>query len=234
VNNLNATFNLKNAMPIIKSIVNYETGQIITQISRKSHPKMIESEQKSYQNVLGYVELVDLREKALRYIEVPKQLPNVNKHHTEAWQSYSFLSATNEAEFLIDVSSTKPGNLYTLDFNGNLHEWETSVTNLVRSLDDWKRLILSKNSQPLKLELFKESPRTDFDNMKPPTHGKVDEKNEPHVGGNTWAGEDLHFIVLLMICLMIYFVLLSLFIFSSKSYILVINYIRFLRRHWRY
>lgn len=25
-------------------------------------------------------------------------------------------------------------------------------------------------------------------NVSSPKHGKVDEKNEPHVGGNTWAG----------------------------------------------
>ena len=172
---------LKHLQPILKSIVDLEKMQILTQLTRHQRP------QPSLSNPLGYLEILDLNEKNIRYLEIPRILNNNNRGN-EAWQSYNHLNVTNEAEFLVDVSPSKIGNVYTLDFYGNLNEWETSKLALARSLDDWQKMIMSQEKQELKLEIFKDSPNTKLKEFKGPKHGKVDEKNAPHVGGNQWAG----------------------------------------------
>jgi hypothetical protein len=176
-------FKLKALMPILKTVVNYDTNQILTQVTRKSKPKSIQT---LSNNCLGYLELIDLNDKNIRYLEVPR--PSANSARNDMWQSYTHLSATNETEFLFDVSANKSGGLYTLDFYGNLKEWETSKMSLQRSLDDWQKLVMDKESRNLKLEFFKDSPNKELREFKGPKHGKVDENNEPHVGGNQWAG----------------------------------------------
>ena len=182
-------FKLKNITPIVKSIVDFENNQIVTQITRYVRPNQLNEEDpaKHASNSLGYMELVDLNENKIRYLEIPRPPPNSNNSH-EAWRSYDHINVTNEAEYLVDLSPTKKGNIYTLDFYGNIHEWETSSMNLKRSLDEWKKLIMDQQNKELKIEVFKDSPNSKLKEFKGPKHGKVDENNEPHVGGNTWAG----------------------------------------------
>ena len=176
-------FKLKALIPILKSIVNYESNQILTQVTRDSKPKSISS---LSTKCIGFIELVDLKEKNVRYFEIPQ--PSSQSLRNDAWQSYTHLSVTNEAEFFFDTSASKAGNFYTLDFYGNLKEWETSKLALKRSLDDWQKLILDKEAHELKIEVFKDSPNKELKDFKGPKHGKVDTKNAPHVGGNQWAG----------------------------------------------
>ena len=182
--NSNEHLKLKNLQPILKSIVDLSKMQILTQLTRHQRPEMLS--QQSISNSLGYLEIIDLNEKNIRYLEIPR----MSNHSTrnESWQSYNHLNVTNEAEFLIDLSQTKKGNIYTLDFFGNLNEWETSKLVLTRSLDEWQKIIMDRESKELKLEIFKESPNKALKDFKGPKHGKVDEKNAPHIGGNQWAG----------------------------------------------
>lgn len=111
------------------------------------------------------------------------------KERNEPWRSYMSFSNTNEAEFLFDLSHVKPGCVYTLDFNGTLSAWETSRSDLERSLDEWQKLVAHRDQQGLKIEMFNESPNKELKEFKGPKHGKVDAENKPHVGGNTWAGK---------------------------------------------
>jgi hypothetical protein len=183
-----SNFKLKALTPILKSVVNYDANQVLTQVPRSSKPKSI---QNLSNNCLGYLELIDLNDKNLRYLEVPR--PSANSLKNDVWQSYTHLSATNETEFLFDVSPTKAGGVYTLDFYGNLKEWETSKLGLQRSLDEWQKLVVDNQTKGLKLEVFKDSPNKELRDFKGPKHGKVDENNDPHVGGNQWAGIFLAF-----------------------------------------
>jgi len=175
---------LKNLQPILKTIVDLGKMQILTQLTRHQRPQTLG--QNSISNPLGYIELIDLNEKNMRYLEIPRMTNSSTRN--ESWQSYNHLNVTNEAEFLIDLSPTKQGNIYTLDFHGNLNEFETSKLILTRSLDEWQKIIMDRESKELKLEVFKESPNKKLKEFKGPKHGKVDEKNAPHVGGNQWAG----------------------------------------------
>ena len=59
--------------------------------------------------------------------------------------------------------------------------WETGVANLERSMNEWRRMIGGDDD----LELRYRESGADVDS---PKHGKIDQDNAPHVGGNTWAG----------------------------------------------
>ena len=180
----NNNLKLKSMIPIAKSIMNYDGNQLITQISRYGRPEH-ESLNLS-KNCLGYVEVTDFNDKSIRYLEIPK--PVSSNGNREAWNSFSHLNVSNETEFLVELSPTKSGNLYTLDFYGNLNEWETGTMNLKRSLDDWQKLVMRRESEKLNIDVFNQSRNTELKEFNGPKHGKVDEKNELHHGGNTWAG----------------------------------------------
>ena len=128
--------------------------------------------------------MIDLEEKKIRYLEVNKT-SNSNREN-----DYGYLNVINEAEFLVELSPTKRGNFYTLDFNGNLNEWETNKMKLDKSLDEWQKMIMDRESAKLEIEFFKESPNTQLKEFKGPKHGKVDANNDPHVGNAIFSFYD--------------------------------------------
>lgn len=81
------------------------------------------------------------------------------------------------------ASAKSNQDLVTVDAGGCVRLWETSFVNIERSLGDWRRMVGSDNDR---LQITKE--RYSGLDVSNPKHGKIDEKNEPHVGGNTWAG----------------------------------------------
>lgn len=81
------------------------------------------------------------------------------------------------------ASLTSNEGLVTIDAGGCVRLWETSITNIEKSLGAWRKMIGSGEE---KLQITKE--RYSGLDVGGPKHGKVDEKNEPHVGGNMWAG----------------------------------------------
>lgn len=184
--------NLGALVPNVRSIVDFESSQLITQIPHKFKPKRLDSNHApspSLDGLLGYLELVDLSHKEVKYLPVVS--PSQDKNRNEPWRSYMSFSDTNEAEFLFDLSPTKPGCVYTLDFNGTLSAWETSRNDLEKSLDEWQKLVAHREQDGLKIEVFKDSPNKELKDFNGPKHGKVDPENMPHFGGNTWAGNNL-------------------------------------------
>lgn len=165
---------IKSQVPLLKSIIDYDKKIIITQVSNESRPILKDF----YENTLGLIELIDLEEKTIKYLQVPKPF---NFSNLDSWD---LKSGQNESEFLLDASKDF---VYSLDFYGNLHQWEVDKTQLSISLDKWKKMVQSYSSK-LNLEYFKESPNKELKEFNGPKHGKIDEKNAPHVGGNTWAG----------------------------------------------
>ena len=73
-------------------------------------------------------------------------------------------------------------SIETFDFNGNLSEWETNSMSLKRSLDEWQKLVMDRETKNLSIDVFNQSPNKELRDFKGPKHGKVDEKNEAHVG----------------------------------------------------
>jgi von Willebrand factor A domain-containing protein 8 len=85
----------------------------------------------------------------------------------------------------VPVKVTQGSNeaLVTVDAGGTIRMWETGVANLERSINEWKRVL---GADPSNIQVTIEQPSgKDVSN---PKYGKIDPKNDPHVGGNTWAG----------------------------------------------
>lgn len=89
----------------------------------------------------------------------------------------------SEDKTQIFAATTSKKNLVTVNGNGCIRLWETSFASLEDSLAKWKNLIGNGDEN---IQLTKE--RYSGSDVKNPKHGKVDPKNEPHIGGNTWAG----------------------------------------------
>ncbi|DAZ99802.1 TPA: hypothetical protein N0F65_001311 [Lagenidium giganteum] len=81
--------------------------------------------------------------------------------------------------------------IVTLEEQGDVRLWQLDDQDIAREVALWKQMFgvhdESKRSKPLSLKVDgRESvPRTGLDE---PKHGKEDPNNDPHVGGNTWAG----------------------------------------------
>lgn len=86
-------------------------------------------------------------------------------------------------ELPIYAAATSNDGLVTVDASGCIRMWETSPVRIDESLRAWRKMIGEDNQY---LQVTKE--RESGLDVSSPKHGKVDEKNEPHVGGNTWAG----------------------------------------------
>nr|CAD7437743.1 unnamed protein product [Timema bartmani] len=95
--------------------------------------------------------------------------------------STQWLYSTVELPVLLAATSDQ--GLATVDAGGCVRLWETGLENLEKSLMEWRKMIGSERDY---LQLTVERP-SGLD-VNAPKHGKVDEKGDPHVGGNTWAG----------------------------------------------
>lgn len=171
------------SMPIVQSITNYKTNTILTQLPLYAKVSSIKGNKDL---VLGYLEILDFNDKTIRYLEIPK--PTEQAQLTDE-PAGSYLNVVNEADYLLQVSSLND-NVYTLDFHGCLREWEINKMHLQRSLDDWYKLVTDKENQRLSIETINKATTSEekLKDLNGPKHGKVDLKNAPHVGGNTWAG----------------------------------------------
>lgn len=83
-----------------------------------------------------------------------------------------------------------------LDTSGSIRVFDTNPTTLSRSLQEWKEMVGLEVREgrmqqgvdgSLKARSADEKGKPKF-GIDKPKHGKEDPKNEPHVGGNTWAG----------------------------------------------
>ena len=66
------------------------------------------------------------------------------------------------------------GSLMTIDTRANIHHWEMVPSHLQISLDAWSKQTGRMGERSLEIGYLK--------------NGKVDPENQPHVGGNQWAG----------------------------------------------
>ncbi|XP_066591206.1 von Willebrand factor A domain-containing protein 8 [Prorops nasuta] len=160
--------------PIRKSIspcLN-EDGQIIRVLSAEEIPANVFNEDEKNAGISNYLEVVDTSKLSVRYIPVPM---SSKVSHLNQWlfdNDYPFYAAMTSNQGVV-----------TVDVNGCIRLWETSLMNVGKSLDKWRRMVGHGEE---KLQITKE--RYSGLDVSEPKHGKVDEKNEPHVGGNTWAG----------------------------------------------
>eukprot|EP00040_Diaphanoeca_grandis_P037065 m.239589 g.239589 ORF g.239589 m.239589 type:complete len:1870 (-) comp33748_c0_seq3:356-5965(-) len=100
-----------------------------------------------------------------------------------------------EAAELVGIASTANGKMISADSGGVFRVWETSTAALQSSLELWRQMIGVADGGRTGLEVKvsntagrKELERYSGLGNTAPKHGKEDPKNEPHVGGNQWAG----------------------------------------------
>jgi hypothetical protein len=118
---------------------------------------------------VGVVDVFDLGRHTHSEIPLQKSVPQV-----QFWSGQHRLYSSVLSDSSVVVA----------DAVGNVTVLETGYELLQRSLNDWKQMIGSGDGQPLQLTIDRES----GEDVSSPKHGKVDPDNDPHVGGNTWAG----------------------------------------------
>ncbi|XP_026673539.1 von Willebrand factor A domain-containing protein 8 isoform X2 [Ceratina calcarata] len=149
-----------------------ENGQIVRTLLPHEVPDEVLPKTGRYVGIAGYLEVVDTVNHKLRYIPIPE--PVSVSHVTQ------FLYPNR---YPLYVASKSNQDFVTVDAGGCVRLWETSLANIEKSLGAWRRMVGSDNEN---LQITKE--RYSGLDVSGPKHGKIDEKNEPHVGGNTWAG----------------------------------------------
>ncbi|XP_076294765.1 von Willebrand factor A domain-containing protein c12.2 isoform X2 [Lasioglossum baleicum] len=159
---------IRNSMPPIAM----ENGQVVRVVQSRDVPNEILPQDSKNVEISCYLEVVDTVAHKLRYIPVPE--PARLAHMVQVLYAY-------HNPLYAAVKSNH--DLVTVDAGGCLRLWETSVASIVKSLDEWRKMVGSDNER---LQITKE--RYSGLDVSGPKFGKVDEKNEPHVGGNTWAG----------------------------------------------
>ncbi|XP_023930017.1 von Willebrand factor A domain-containing protein 8 [Lingula anatina] len=146
-------------------------GQVVRSMQYWQVPKEAIPEGSTQQMVSGYLEVTDPVNHVLRYIPVPR--PSMNSLQYYPWSDVDIVMAAMSNDGLV-----------TVDLTGIVRLWETAPAQLARSLDQWRKMIGSGEGRNLQITRERDSGK----DVEGPKHGKVDPKNAPHVGGNTWAG----------------------------------------------
>ncbi|OQR83325.1 hypothetical protein ACHHYP_14843 [Achlya hypogyna] len=95
------------------------------------------------------------------------------------------------ADDVVAIGSLANGDALTLQAGGQLCRWQLDTDALAHDLASWKLMFahdaLAGTATPLALQMpgGESTPKTGLDT---PKVGKDDPDNQPHVGGNTWAG----------------------------------------------
>ncbi|XP_036613372.1 von Willebrand factor A domain-containing protein 8 [Trichosurus vulpecula] len=121
----------------------------------------------------GYIEVTDLQSKKLRYVPIPGSA-SLSPYTT-------WLSTVSDTDALI--AEWGKGGVVTVDMGGTVRLWETGLEHLQRSLMEWRNMI-GQEEKAAQITINRDS----NEDVSSPKHGKEDPSNEPHVGGNTWAG----------------------------------------------
>ncbi|KAG5321336.1 VWA8 protein, partial [Acromyrmex heyeri] len=149
-----------------------QNGQVIRTISPSQVPDEVYPKDTKHMGISGYLEIVDTVNHKLRYIPIPEP---VNVSPLTQWLYAKDLP--------LYASLTSNEGLVTIDAGGCVRLWETSITDIEKSLGAWRKMIGAGEEN---VQITKE--RYSGQDVSGPKHGKVDKNNEPHVGGNTWAG----------------------------------------------
>ena len=119
----------------------------------------------------AFIELTDFTEMKIFYVPVPETEEN-NKWMRRA-DSYS-------------IGGGKSGLVVTCDGTGRVREYDSLRESIDTGMKQWLKMVGDKANAIGSLRV--EYDRVSGQDVKAPKHGKEDPNNDPHVGGNTWAG----------------------------------------------
>eukprot|EP00164_Ancoracysta_twista_P004354 GFYU01005864.1.p1 GENE.GFYU01005864.1~~GFYU01005864.1.p1 ORF type:complete len:442 (-),score=92.80 GFYU01005864.1:38-1363(-) len=87
-------------------------------------------------------------------------------------------------EYVVALDLMEDETLVSLQDNGLVRLWEMNSATIARHLDTWRRMTGAPEEDSLRMEYESSNSRE----ASSPKHGKEDPSNDPHVGGNQWAG----------------------------------------------
>nr|XP_039272426.1 von Willebrand factor A domain-containing protein 8-like isoform X1 [Styela clava] len=152
-----------------------EIGQVIRIMPTKDTPDGAFKNDNRPENAANCLEIADVKNHKLFY------LPVQNPVYTSPYVSWQ--KSISDSGLVMTSGS---GNIvYSVDTAGCVREWETELMALSDSLAEWIAMIgADADNSHMQITSERESGK----DVTAPKHGKVDSKNEPHVGGNMWAG----------------------------------------------
>lgn len=153
------------------AVILSDVGQIIRPVRVGEVPTTIAKQ--NDEGLSGYLEVIDVINHKMRFVPVPE--PKVSS------SASAFVYASSQQPLFVAERSNS--GLVTVDNGGCIRLWETGLAQLERSLDEWQKMV-GTGRDDLQLTVDRVSGL----DVSSPKHGKVDLKNDPHVGGNTWAG----------------------------------------------
>merc|ERR1719430_364506 len=150
-----------------------DSCQLVRPIATKDVPRAGVGDHVSTGTCVAFLEVVDLMAGMARYIPVP-EAPQQSPYASWYKQTYP--------DRVLGITDMSNDGLATVDNSGTVRLWETGVANLERSLDEWRKMIGGGDDLTMTIERESGLDVTD------PKHSKIDPNNDPHVGGNQWAG----------------------------------------------
>ncbi|KAI9565843.1 hypothetical protein GHT06_009640 [Daphnia sinensis] len=145
------------------NIVLLPTNDSVVRIaSGEEIPKPIDRKKNS-----NFLQVADLSGKTVRYIPIP---------NSEQRRRYG------NSDKRTHLCAYDQGNVVTVDDSGFIRLWEINQSQITKSLEVWRSNVGDDVGQ-LTIKRTQQS-----GDVSGPKVGKIDPKNTPHVGGNTWAG----------------------------------------------
>ncbi|KZS03496.1 Protein C12.2 [Daphnia magna] len=145
------------------NIVLLPTNDSVVRIaSGEEVPKPIDRKKNLY-----FLQVADLSGQTLRYIPIP---------NSEQRRRYG------NSDKKTHLCAYNQGSVVTVDDSGFIRLWEINQSQITKSLEVWRSNVGDDVGQ-LTIKRTQQS-----GDVSGPKVGKIDPKNTPHVGGNTWAG----------------------------------------------
>lgn len=148
-----------------------DTGQIVRAVDEAPKDALENSAQTTEKG--AFLEVTDLVNHTISYIPVP--------HASQSSPYWAWSAATFTSPLLLAATSGQ--GVATVDSAGVIRLWQIGSTGLERALAEWHKMI-GEDTGHLRLEIDDFSGK----DVTAPKHGEEDPSNNPHVGGNTWAG----------------------------------------------
>lgn len=186
-----------------------QSSQLVmpARISYSVDPSHDDNSERQQQMPTGvYIAVVNLRAYDVRYIRVTPDSNDEKRaipiermsgslgalqqyqpsNYTDTDKSDS--TTVSSTPMITAITSTPAGDLVTLQANGCVRVFEIDPLKLAQSVSIFRRLFgdVGVKDAKLRVDVSKDG-KTRFEPTAP-KQGKVDSKNEQHVGGNTWRG----------------------------------------------
>ncbi|XP_069941398.1 von Willebrand factor A domain-containing protein 8 isoform X2 [Cherax quadricarinatus] len=157
--------------PVSSTVVLSDAGQIVRVVDQAPRNAFEYDVSPSGANI--FLEVTDLVNHSLSYIPVPQA------SQSSPYWAWSVAARTSP----LFMAATSGQGLATVDSAGVVRLWQTGSVGLQKALADWRKMI-GDDTERLRLEVD----RFSGEDVTEPKHGQEDPDNNPHIGGNTWAG----------------------------------------------